>query len=55
MPMKSLITALALVAGLAPAAVLAQGCSHGERQAQISCAEGTAWDAATQSCVTVGS
>jgi hypothetical protein len=55
MPMKSLITALALVAGLAPAAVLAQGCSHGERQAQVSCAEGTAWDAATQSCVTVGS
>ena len=55
MPMKSLIAALALVAGLVPGAVLAQGCHHGERQAQVSCAEGSAWDAATQSCVTVGS
>ncbi|MGB3314824.1 MAG: hypothetical protein WBB85_10460 [Albidovulum sp.] len=55
MPMKSLIAALALVAGLMPGALLAQGCNHGDRQAQISCADGTAWDVATQSCVTVGS
>lgn len=55
MPMKSLIAVLALVAGFMPGAVLANGCNHGERQAQVSCAAGTAWDDATQSCVTVGS
>ncbi|WP_347313079.1 adenylosuccinate lyase [Defluviimonas sp. SAOS-178_SWC] len=54
MKMKTLLAALALAAGLAPALALAQGCSH-ERQAQISCAEGQSWDAATRSCVTVGS
>lgn len=55
MPMKPFVAALALIAGLAPAAALAQGCSHGDRQAQISCAEGQAWDATTKSCITVGS
>ncbi len=55
MPMRMLVAALALAAGLAPGAVLAEGCNHGDRQAQISCAEGQTWDHATQSCITVGS
>lgn len=55
MPMRMLVAALALVAGLAPGVALAEGCSHGDRQAQISCAEGQSWDPATKSCITVGS
>lgn len=54
MHFKTLLAALALAAGLSPALALAQGCDH-ERRAQISCAEGQSWDAATRSCVTVGS
>lgn len=52
--MKTLLAALAVAAGLGPA--IAQGdCTGHDRQAQISCAEGQAWDAATRTCVTVGS
>lgn len=54
MPMKTLLAALSLVAGLAPALAAAQGCDH-DRQAQMSCAQGQAWDADAKRCVTVGS
>ncbi|MDH5530290.1 MAG: hypothetical protein OEY05_09640 [Paracoccaceae bacterium] len=53
--MKSLLTAITLVTLLAPSALVAQACDHGNRQAQISCAEGQSWDATTRRCITVGS
>jgi hypothetical protein len=55
MPMKPLLVATAFAALLAPALAFAQGCDHGSRQAQISCADGQNWDAKTGTCVTVGS
>jgi len=53
MPIKMLAAALALVAGLAPALARAE-CGN-DRHAQMSCADGQSWDAATRKCVTVGS
>ena len=55
MKTKMLVAALALFAGISPALAQAEGCSHDQRSAQISCAEGTTWDEASQSCVTVSS
>ncbi len=53
MPIKMLAASLALVAGLAPALARAE-CGN-DRHAQMSCADGQSWDAATRKCVTVGS
>jgi hypothetical protein len=53
MPIRMIAVALALMSGLAPA--LAQGNCGNDRHAEISCAMGQSWDAATQKCVTVGS
>jgi Chitin binding Peritrophin-A domain len=51
--MKLLMSAIAAAALLAPVAVLAQdGCHHGEKTT-MSCAEGTAWDEAKQTCAPV--
>lgn len=47
--MKRLV--LALVLSASPLAAWAQ-CSHSEQQA-MSCAEGSAWDPLTQSCIPV--
>ncbi|MCB2110773.1 MAG: hypothetical protein H6895_08470 [Defluviimonas sp.] len=50
----SVAAALALAASLGPALAAAGGCNH-DRQARISCAQGTTWDDATRRCITVGS
>lgn len=55
MTTRTLLAALALVAGLSPAFALAEGCSHDQRSAQITCAQGTTWDEATQRCIVVSS
>jgi|GEM_PF-6006126 len=52
--MKTIVAALAVVAGLAPAVALAE-CNRAEKQAALTCAQGTVWDSETQRCVTVGS
>ncbi|MEZ5779895.1 MAG: hypothetical protein R3E44_16190 [Paracoccaceae bacterium] len=54
MKTKILIAILAFAAPIAPAFAGPGGCDH-ERRAEISCADGTSWDDATKSCVTVGS
>ncbi|MEM6305630.1 MAG: carbohydrate-binding module family 14 protein [Pseudomonadota bacterium] len=38
---------------LAPTMSLAMGCSHGKEQQVMSCAAGTAYDSATNSCLPV--
>lgn len=49
-PIKALAAASALM--LAPAAALAQGCDYGhERQATMSCAPGSTFDADKGACV----
>ena len=53
--MKKILMMLPLLAGLAPTLALAQGCPHGQRQAQLSCAEGQVWDAKAMRCVILGS
>lgn len=55
MKMKTLLATLALAAFVSPVLAMAEGCSHGQQNAQISCAEGTTWDEATKSCVTASS
>ena len=55
MLLKAIVTATALAASLTPALAGSGGCGHNDRQAQVSCADGKTWDAATQSCITVGS
>lgn len=55
--MKKLVAVLATVAGLMPGFALAYGeCPHDRaRSAQISCADGHAWDAKSARCVPVNS
>lgn len=53
--MKKILMILPLLAGLAPTVAVAQGCDHGQRQAQLSCAEGQVWDVETKRCVILGS
>lgn len=54
--MKIILLILPLLAGLAPTLALAQdGCQHGQRQTQLSCAEGQVWDAKAMRCVILGS
>lgn len=51
MPIKVVLTTLALLAS--PGLAIAQGCSfydHGQ-EARMSCAEGLSWDSATGTCV----
>lgn len=50
MKIKTLAIALALTA--APGLAFAAGCSHSKEQA-MSCAAGTAYDSATQTCLPV--
>jgi len=38
---------------LAPSVSLAMGCSHGKHEQAFSCAEGTAYDSATNTCLPV--
>ncbi|MCX7888163.1 MAG: adenylosuccinate lyase [Rhodobacteraceae bacterium] len=54
MTTRTVMAALAVIAGLLPAAAFAQ-CDRMEKQAALTCAEGTVWDAETQRCVVVGS
>ncbi|MFT6676801.1 MAG: hypothetical protein ACJAVM_003006 [Sulfitobacter sp.] len=51
MSFKTLVIALALT-GL-PTLGLAMGCSHGTEEQAMSCAAGTAFDHATNSCLPV--
>lgn len=44
-----------ICAPLAPAAAVAQGCHHDGQQAQVSCADGHAWDEKAKACVPVSS
>ena len=44
------VALIALAASLTPALAGGEGCNHA-RQASMSCAEGTAWDATTRTCV----
>ena len=53
MPIRMIAVALALLACLAPA--LARAECGADRHAQMSCADGQSWDAATRKCVTVES
>lgn len=54
MKIKVLVAALAVAAGLAPAALMAgPGCSHDEKTA-MSCPEGQTWNPESRSCVVVG-
>ena len=45
----ALVTAILM----APSVSLAMGCSHGKHKEAMSCAEGTAYDSATNSCLPV--
>lgn len=54
MTKHALVALIALAASLTPALAAGDGCNHG-KQASISCAEGTTWDAATRSCVKLDS
>lgn len=50
MTTKTILTALALT--LAPALALAEGCNYGKTDQQaMSCAAGTTYDAASNTCV----
>lgn len=51
--MKTLLTALVLT--VLPSLAMAMGCgfSHTTTTAQISCADGTTYDAASESCVPI--
>ena len=53
--MKRFLVILPVLAALAPTLAWGQGCPHGQRQAQLSCADGQVWDAKTLRCVIVGS
>lgn len=48
MTVKTLLAALVVAA--APAAAFAMGCQY-DTQVTMSCSEGTAWDAESQTCV----
>lgn len=52
MKLKTLLAALALT--ITPALAMAE-CSWKHEQVTMSCAEGTQWDAASQSCVPTAS
>ncbi|WP_370402049.1 hypothetical protein [Sulfitobacter sp. JB4-11] len=51
MKIKTLAIALALTA--APTLSLAAGCNYGKEKQAMSCADGTSYDSATQSCLPV--
>ncbi|NNE50947.1 MAG: adenylosuccinate lyase [Sulfitobacter sp.] len=51
--MKIKILAVALALTALPSLVLAEGCSYGKQKQAMSCAAGTAYDAATNSCLPV--
>jgi hypothetical protein len=51
--MKTKTLAVALVLTLAPTLSFAMGCSGYKHQQAMSCADGTVYDADTQSCVKV--
>lgn len=51
MKIKSLVVALALTT--APALAVAEGCAHGKQKQAMSCADGTAYDVGTHSCLPV--
>jgi hypothetical protein len=51
MKIKTAVAALALV--LAPTLSLAEGCNYGKEHQAMSCADGTAYDATSKSCVAV--
>lgn len=50
MSKHALVVLIALLASLSPALAAGDGCNHG-KQASMSCAEGTTWDAATRTCI----
>lgn len=51
MKIKTLAIALALTA--LPTLSLAMGCSHGNKEQAMSCADGSAYDSASNSCLPV--
>lgn len=55
MTTRAFVAALALIAGISPALASPDSCGHDQRSAQITCAEGTTWDEATQRCIVVSS
>ncbi|MCV2865351.1 hypothetical protein [Defluviimonas sp. WL0075] len=55
MKTKAILAVFALFAAMSPALAVAEGCSHDQRSAEISCAEGSTWDAATQRCIVISS
>lgn len=51
--MKIKIAAVTLALALAPALSMAEGCSYGKEKQAMSCADGTAYDSASGTCVAV--
>ncbi|MCV2868353.1 hypothetical protein OEW28_06895 [Defluviimonas sp. WL0002] len=55
MKTRTFVAALAVIAGMMPALAMAEGCSHDQRSAQVTCAEGMAWDESAQRCIVISS
>lgn len=51
--MKLRIALVAATLALAPTLGLAMGCNHSKEKQAMSCAEGTAYDSSTHSCLPV--
>lgn len=51
--MKIKTTVVALALALAPTLSLAEGCGYGKAKQAMSCADGSTYDSAMQSCVPV--
>ncbi len=49
--MKRTLLITALLAGVATAAAAGSGCNKGHGKQAVSCADGSVWDAQSQSCV----
>jgi len=54
MTKHAFVALIALAASVAPGFAFGD-CTYQDKQAAMSCAEGTAWDAKTRTCVTVQS
>ncbi len=54
MKTRMIVAALVLATSSLPALAGSSGCTH-EKQAQMSCAEGTQWDSTTRTCVEMSS
>ena len=52
-PRKAPVLAAVALLMLAPSLAFAEGCSYGKKEQAMSCAEGTAFDSATNTCLPV--